>query len=66
MATRTGALLDTVPVRYLIVGEDVVATERYTAPVVSGFPDRWEHVHSTPGELAGVSAHRTLAIPVYR
>ena len=40
-------LLDSVPVRYLVIGQDVVATERYTAPVVQRFADRWEAVYAT-------------------
>ena len=40
-------LLDTVPVRYLLVGEDVVGTERYMVPVVERFSDRWELVYSS-------------------
>ena len=40
-------LLDSVPVRYLVLGRDVVATERYTVPVVQRFADRWQAVHAT-------------------
>jgi hypothetical protein len=40
-------LLDSVPVRYLVIGRDVVGTERYTVPVVQRFADRWEAVHAT-------------------
>jgi hypothetical protein len=40
-------LLEGVPVDYLIVGKDVVESERYTTPVVSGFRDRWESVYAT-------------------
>jgi hypothetical protein len=47
-AARTQALLDSVPVAYLIVGKDVVATERYTRPALEQFPDAWERVHTTP------------------
>ena len=46
--TTAQRLLDTVPVRYLVIGEDVVATERYTVPVVRQFADRWTAAHSTP------------------
>jgi hypothetical protein len=49
---RAQALLDTVPVRYLIIGKDVVGTERYTVPVVRRFNDRWERVYSTPAGWA--------------
>jgi hypothetical protein len=40
-------LLDGVPVDYLLVGRDVIASERFTAPVVQMFPERWEPVYST-------------------
>jgi hypothetical protein len=40
-------LLDSVPVRYLLVGADVVGTERYMVPVVQQFSDRWELVYSS-------------------
>jgi hypothetical protein len=46
-AARAQALLDTVPVRYLVIGADVVGTERYTVPVVQHFTDRWVRVHAT-------------------
>lgn len=54
-ATRAQALLENVPVRYLVVGKDVVATERYTTPVARQFGDRWALVHSTP---AGWTVYR--------
>ena len=41
-------LLEGVPVDYLVVGKDVVGSERYTMPVVSNFGDRWEHAYATP------------------
>jgi hypothetical protein len=47
-ASRAQALLDTVPVRYLIIGADVVESDRYTRPVVERFPNLWEHVYLTP------------------
>ncbi len=40
-------LLDSVPVRYLLVGADVVASERYTRPVVQRFSDRWTLVYTS-------------------
>jgi hypothetical protein len=46
-AARAQALLDTVPVRYLVIGEDKVGSERYTQPVVRRFDDRWTPVYST-------------------
>ncbi len=52
-------LLDSVPVRYLVIGRDVVATERYTVPVVQRFADRWEAVHAT--EVGGWIVYRRVA-----
>jgi hypothetical protein len=40
-------LLEHVPVDYLVVGKDVIESERYTVPVVSRFRDRWETVYAT-------------------
>jgi hypothetical protein len=40
-------LLDSVPVRYLVIGRDVVATERYMMPMVQRFASRWQAVHAT-------------------
>lgn len=37
-------LLDGVPVNYLIVGEDVIESERYILPVISEFSDKWKPV----------------------
>jgi hypothetical protein len=45
---RAQAMLDTVPVRYLVVGKDVVGSERYTKPLVRQFEHRWKRVYSTP------------------
>jgi hypothetical protein len=46
---RAQALLDSVPVRYLIVDVGLAADcWRYTSPVVSTFPERWQLVHSSP------------------
>ena len=46
---RAQALLDSVPVRYLIVDVGLAADcWRYTSPVVSAFPERWQLVHSSP------------------
>ena len=42
------ALLDSVPVTYLIVGADVVGSERYMTPVVQRFSDKWTPVYTTP------------------
>jgi len=40
-------LLEDVPVDFLIVGKDVVGSERYTVPVVTSFRDRWQTVYAT-------------------
>jgi hypothetical protein len=40
-------LLEGVPVEYLIVGKDVVGSERYTVPVVTSFRDRWDTAYAT-------------------
>jgi hypothetical protein len=40
-------LLEGVPVEYLIVGTDVIHTERYTVPVVTSFASRWTPVFSS-------------------
>jgi hypothetical protein len=44
-------LLDSVPVEFLIIGRDVVKSERYTLPVVQNFPERWKQVYSTPSRV---------------
>lgn len=44
---KAQTLLDSVPVRYLVIGEDVIASERYTRPVVGQRPSAWERVYST-------------------
>jgi hypothetical protein len=49
-------LLDGVPVLHLIVGRDVAGTERYTAPVVKRFADRWQPVFTT--ENGGWTVYR--------
>lgn len=41
-------LLDSVPVRYLVIGKDVVKSERYTLPVVEQFSDQWKQVYTAP------------------
>jgi hypothetical protein len=45
--SRMQALLDSVPVRYLVIGRDVVGTERYTGPMLRAFPGRWARVFSS-------------------
>lgn len=44
-ADEAERLLDSVPVTYLLIGRDVVASERYTAPVVERHPKQWEPVY---------------------
>jgi hypothetical protein len=42
-------LLDSVPVKYLILDEGLaVETRKYTSPVVLKFPDKWKRVYSDP------------------
>jgi hypothetical protein len=43
------ALLESVPVEYLIVGHDAIASERYTLPLLQLFPTRWERVYTSGG-----------------
>jgi len=40
-------LLESVPVDYLIVGKDVINSERYLVPVLTTFRDRWETAYTT-------------------
>lgn len=47
-AAKAQQLLDSVPVSYLIVGQDVVGAERYTLPVVQMFPAHWKPIYATP------------------
>jgi hypothetical protein len=47
-AAKTQDLLDTVPVTYLIIGRDVVGSERYTLPVVRQFSAGWKAIYVTP------------------
>ena len=41
-------LLDSVPVRYLMIGKDVIKSERYTSPIVEQFSDQWKRVYTAP------------------
>jgi hypothetical protein len=52
-------LLERVPVDYLLVGRDVIASERFTVPVVQTFPERWERVYSAA--VGGWSVYRRIA-----
>ncbi|MDQ3622138.1 MAG: hypothetical protein M3463_06575 [Verrucomicrobiota bacterium] len=47
-------LLDDVPVSVLIVGRDVIGSERYTLPVVRQFADQWKQIYSTPDGACAV------------
>jgi hypothetical protein len=45
-AAKTHELLDSVPVTYIIVGRDVIDSQRYLLPVVRQFPARWKAVYA--------------------
>ena len=47
--SRERDLLATVPVEYLVVGKDVVATERYTQPMLRAYRNEWTHLYATSG-----------------
>lgn len=47
-AAKAQQLLDSVPVSYLIVGQDVIGAERYTLPVVQQFTTQWKPIYTTP------------------
>jgi hypothetical protein len=47
-AARMQTLLDGVPVAYLIVGRDVVGTERYTFPLMRQSAAGWKAVYAAP------------------
>lgn len=40
--------LDNVPVKYLIVGKDVIGSEKYIFPVVEHYTEQWKQVFITP------------------
>jgi hypothetical protein len=46
---RERNLLATVPATYLVVGKDVVGTQRYTQPMVRAYPSEWTHLYATSG-----------------
>jgi hypothetical protein len=46
---REQASLDSVPVTFLVVGRDVVGTERYTTPMLKAFPAFWSAAFTSPG-----------------
>jgi hypothetical protein len=43
--------LDEVPVKYLIIGKDVIGSERYTLPVVKQFANHWKPVFTDPDKI---------------
>jgi hypothetical protein len=45
-AAKAHELLDSVPVAYMIVGRDVIDSQRYMLPVVRQFPARWKAVYA--------------------
>jgi hypothetical protein len=45
--SKTQQLLEGVPVDYLFVGRDVIASERFTEPAVRMFPERWEQAYAS-------------------
>jgi len=59
--STTERLLETVPADFLLIGHDVIGSERYTAPVVRIFSARWERVHST--SVGGWTVYRRVAPP---
>ena len=52
-------LLERVPVDYLLVGRDVIESQRFTVPVVQTFPERWERVYS--GTAGSWTVYRRIA-----
>ena len=68
---KAQALLDSVPVTYLLIDEGLaVDTKRYMGPVVQQFPHRWERVYvdsiapERPGEPRGEFAiYRRIGLP---
>jgi len=43
----TQRLLEGVPAEYLLIGRDVIASERFTTPAVQQFADRWTRMYSS-------------------
>ena len=68
---KAQALLDSVPVTYLLLDEGLeVETKRYMAPVVQQFPERWERVYidtiaPDPGQDQGgeFAIYRRVGLP---
>jgi hypothetical protein len=57
-ASKAQRLLETVPADYLLVGRDVVGSERFMTPVVQMFPDRWERVYAST--VGGWTVYRRI------
>lgn len=59
-AAKAQALLDSVPVRYLIIDAvDIQSViSRYARPVVDRHPDLWELIHATPDGLTKVYSRK--------
>ncbi|MDQ3258881.1 MAG: hypothetical protein M3R15_34295, partial [Acidobacteriota bacterium] len=47
-AYKAQQLLDSVPVSYLIIGQESMETKRYALPVVQQFPAQWKLIYSAP------------------
>ena len=58
---KTQRLLESVPVDFLLVGDDVIKSERFTGPAVRMFADRWQPVYST--SVGGWTVYRRVAHP---
>jgi hypothetical protein len=54
-------LLESVPVEFLVVGDDVIKSERFTGPAVRMFPDKWTPVYSTA--VGGWTVYRRVVHP---
>ncbi len=57
--SKTQQLLEGVPVDYLLVGRDVIASERFTEPAVRTFPERWEQAYAST--VGGWTVYRRIA-----
>lgn len=56
---NTERLLESVPADFLLIGHDVIRSERFTAPAVRMFSERWERVHSS--SVGGWTVYRHIA-----
>jgi hypothetical protein len=57
--SKTQQLLEGVPVDYLLVGRDVIASERFTEPAVRMFPERWAQAYAST--VGGWTVYRRIA-----